>query len=278
MTLPQDPFRRARDRDHRRHDLDLIASYAGDDPGIDRDSAAALVASCPECRSEFDLQRRVAAWTSAAPLVTMNEAERSLLHDRIDGAINQPNVVSIDRHRSKRQPGQLLLRIGTAAAALAVVAGLGGLFTEIGGDDDGGTAFQTIASELAAGSDETTAAAAATTTAASFAAASAERSVLPGGDADAVREEIEELMARAAAPEEAGVPADAQADAMNGIPPCIDELSGREVLITAESVLDGEPIVVFVVSTTEESEPAASGADVEALVFRTVDCSTVDLG
>lgn len=170
------------------------------------------------------------------------------------------------------------MRIGTAAAALAVVAGVGGLFNEIGGDNDGGTAFQTIASELAAGSAETTAAAAATTTtAASFAAASTERSVLAGGDADAVRAEIEELMARAASQEEAGVPADAQADAMTGIPPCNDELAGREVLITAESVLDGEPIVVFVVSRTEESEPTASEADVEALVFRTVDCSAVDL-
>ncbi len=48
----------------------------------------------------------------------------------------------------------------------------------------------------------------------------------------------------------------------------------REILLTAESQLDGEPIVVFIVSGGDA--PAAD--EVEALVFRIADCSSVDLG
>ena len=119
------------------------------------------------------------------------------------GAIARPNVVSLADRRSRRQPGQILFRIGAAAAALAVIAGLGGVFNRVGGDNDGGTAFQTIASEIAAEAESEAAAVAAaptTTTAASFAAASAERTMLAGGDADAVKKEIEDLIDQAAVP------------------------------------------------------------------------------
>lgn len=280
MTMPHEPRRRPGDREHRLHDVDLVAAYAGDDPGIDRDAAAALVAACSDCRSEYELQREVANWMSGAPIVTLADGERSTLHERINRAIAQPTVVSLADRRARRQPGQLLFRIGTAAAALAVIAGLGGVFN-LGGDNDGGLPFQTIASELAAGSEATTTAAAGATitTAASFAAASAERTMLTGGDAEAVNNEIEEMIGRAAAPDEAGVPEDSQADAMIDIPPCSDEVEDRDILLTAESVLDGEPIVVFVVSGEETpGGPSSESASPEALVFYVDDCSVVDLG
>jgi hypothetical protein len=103
--------------------------------------------------------------------------------------------------------------------------------------------------------------------------------MLAGGDAEAVSQEIEELLARAASPESAGAPADTQADEMTGIPPCADEVEDREILLTAESVLDGEPIIIFIVTGEEDPDAAGSEAESpEALVFQITDCSVVDLG
>ena len=281
MTTPQDPRRRPGDQDHLLHDVDLVAAYAGEDPGIDREAAAALVAACPDCHSEFVLQREIATWMSAAPVVTLDDGERSLLHDRVGQAIAQTNVVSLAERRSRRQPGQILFRIASVAAAVAVVAGLGGVFGNVAGDNDGEDAFQTISAELAAGGSEeatTTAAAGETTsTLLNFAAESALRTMLPGGDAEVVQREIEELIAQAVDEAAAGVPEDAQADALDAVPSCADSIAGRGLLLTAESTLDGEPIIIFVVAANEDEE-AAADAPPEALVFEISDCTEVDLG
>ena len=106
MTTPQDPRHRPGDQDHRLHDVDLVAAYAGEDPGIDRDAAAALVAACPDCRSEFSLQRDVAMWLSGAPVVTLDEGERSFLHDRVERGIAGSDVVSLSDRRSRRLRGR----------------------------------------------------------------------------------------------------------------------------------------------------------------------------
>lgn len=283
MTTPQDPRRRPGDQDHRLHDVDLVAAYAGEDPGVDRDAAAALVAACPDCRSEFTLQRDVAMWMSGAPVVTLDDDERSVLHDRVGSGIAASAVVSLTDRRSRRQPGQILFRIGSAAAAVAVVAGLGGVFGNVGGDDDGGDAFQTISAEFTAASEEgaTTAAAGATTTIdIPFAAGgSVERAMLPGGDAQVVQSEIKELIARATDVESAGVPEDAQADALYVDPACVDSIGDRDVLLTAESALDGEAIIIFVVAGNVDADAANSDATPpEALVFKISDCTLVDLG
>jgi hypothetical protein len=277
MSMPQNPNGSPSDRDHGLHDVDLVAAYALDHDDVDRDAAARLVAACPECHAEFDRQREVTAWASAAPIVVLGDEERAALHARVDRAIAKPTVVALP-DRSRRQPGQLLFRIGAAAAALAVVAGLGGVFGRLRGTNDGGTAFETAASEIAGGSAESTAAAGApaptTTTAAQFAAASAERTMLAGGDIVAVKREIEDLIVQVTSPEVAGANDTSQADAMTSVPECSDQIVDQEVLLTAESLLDGEPIVVFIVSGGD-----APGADeVEALVFRIADCSSVDLG
>lgn len=271
MTMPPDPNSSTGARDHDLHDVDLVAAYALDHDGVDREAASRLVAACPECRAEFDNQTAVTSWLSAAPVVALSDDERAALHAGVDRAIAKPTVVALPDRRG-RQPGQILFRIGTAAAALALIAGLGGVFDRVGGDDDGGGVFQTEASELADSAESTAAAGPTTTTAATFAAASAERTMLAGGDAAEVRREIDELIARASSPEEAGASNDSQADAMTSVAECSDQIVDQEILITAESLLDGEPIIVFVVSG-----PSAAD-EVEALVFRMADCSSVDLG
>ena len=273
MTMPPDPNGSTGARDHDLHDVDLVAAYALDHDGIDRDAAIQLVASCPECRAEFNNQREVTSWLSTAPAAVLGDDERAALHARTESAIAKPKVVALPDRRHRRQPGQILFRIGAAAAAVAVIAGLGGVFNRIGGDDGGGSVVQTVASELAGSSAESTAAAGpTTTTAAMFAAASVERTMLAGGDAAAVQREIEELIARASSPQEAGATADSQADAMMNVVECSDQIGDREILITAESLLEGVPIIVFVV------EGVDAGEGVEALVFRMADCSSVDLG
>ena len=273
MTMPQDPNGSTGARDHDLHDVDLVAAYALDHDRIDGYAASQLVASCPKCRAEFNSQREVTSWLSATPPVMLGDEERATLHARIENAIANTTVVALPDRRSRRQPGQILFRIGAAAAALAVIAGLGGVFDRVGGDDDGESVFQTVASEMAGGSAESTAAAGpTTTTAAMFATASAERTMLAGGDAAAVQREVEELIARASFPQEGGAASDSPADAMMNVVECSDQIGDREILISAQSLLEGDPIIVFVVEAVD------AGEEVEALVFRMADCSSVDLG
>ena len=290
MSTPNGPPSRTGDGNHRLHDVDLVAAYAltsgleGADPGIDRDRAVALVETCSECRSEFNLQREIATWMSGAPVVVMTDDERSILHARVEQEISRPNVVSLSDRRSRRQPGLILFRLGTAAAALAVIAGIGGVFN-LGGDNDGGAAFQTVASELDQGAELTADAPdsqlAPTTTMAAFAAATAERAMLPGGDIAAVNQEIEELKTQATvAAEASGAAEDSEAPASTSSPTtlptqaCSDQVEDRNVVLSAESSLDGDPIVIFLITSTEASADPA----LEALVFHTVGCAPVDLG
>ncbi|MGH8928171.1 MAG: hypothetical protein ACRDWH_07450 [Acidimicrobiia bacterium] len=248
--------------DHSRHDLDLVAAYADDDPAVDRAAAAELVGACPECRAEFDLQRAVKAWLGAAPNASLSESESRLIRDRVDRAIAQPTVVSLTPRR-QRTRGHLWLRIGTAAAAVAVVAALGGLgnLGLVGSEP----AFRTESGQLAAGNAEPTTAAAETTAAASatmFGAQESQQRTLSGGDADDVKREVEELL------NEAEAPAADQSDTTMVLPPCWEEIEQREVLLSADSVYNDEPITIFVVQGDQGPQ---------ALVYRTTDCSLVDL-
>ena len=106
------------------------------------------------------------------------------------------------------------------------------MFDRVGGGDDGGNVFQTEASRngrwrrrIDRGGGPTT------TTAASFAAAATERTMLAGGDAAAVQREVEELIARASSPEEAGASSDSESDAMTSVAECSDQIGDREILI-----------------------------------------------
>lgn len=246
---------------HDLHDLDLIAAHAS---GETDPRAEALVSICAQCRAEYDLQRQVREWLKLAPVVTMADHERSALQYRVSEQIGRSRA---------RAPGALLLRIGAAAAGLAVLAGLSGVLGQLGG----GTrqaAFSTVAGSLsatesmipaddgdlndAAGSTE-----AASATTAALAMAAPQTRSFPGGDEAAVRDEAETLIEEAATAPAAGTAYDRVA-----APPCVEEIEGLTPLLWAESVLDGEPVVIIVV----EGEEAP-----EASVYRLDGCELVDL-
>jgi hypothetical protein len=242
---------------HDRHDLELIAAHAS---GESDPRAVALVENCAECRTEFELQQRVRSWLQAAPSVAMAEHERDALHSRVSQRLAGA------RSSSRRVPGAWLLPVGAAAAAVAMVAGLSGVLR--GGQ---GAALTMVAGSLAADAggnvtgEELYAGAAAAeapaTTAAALAAPAAR--TLPGGDLDAVRAEAEAL---AAGESDQGM---TEAADMSAVPPCLEAIGDSAVIRWATSILDGEPIVIMIVSTDEEAP--------ETRVFVVEDCSPVDL-
>lgn len=246
--------------DHARHDLGEIAALAGGD-GEHGGPAGDLIAACPDCRAEFDLQRRVRGWLEAAPAVGLTDDERVALRERVGRSTRSGSVVASPR---TRRPPLLWLRVGYVAAGLAVLAGIGGVLANLGevGPGPSVEAFDAVAAEAPSGGDE-----ADTTAGAALAATEAQRATLAGGDVEAVRAEVEDMLERAreATGEEAGAP-DAE---MLAATPCLDETGGRPVVMAADSVLDGEAITILVVAGDEAPE---------ALVFRTGDCTPVDLG
>jgi hypothetical protein len=249
-----------------------VAAFAGDPFDVDREIAAALIASCAECRNEFDLHRQITTWLAAAPAVSLADNERAQLHEAVGRVTGKPTVVSMAERRRQRQPGQLLFRIGAAAAALAVVAGLGGVFRNLGGDPVI-QAFDTVASDLAneaeSSAAESSAGAASTTAAtAEILTATEDAARLDGGDSDAVQKEVDELVDEAAQ-RIAVATGEEGSTAIAAALPCQDQVAEREILVSAESTLDGEPIVVYVV---------AGDDGIDALVFLSGDCSPVDLG
>jgi hypothetical protein len=278
MSMSDPPRPRPQDRDHSGHDLDVVAAFAGDPFDVDHEIAAALIASCAECRNEFDLHRQITIWLAAAPAVSLADDERAQLHDAVGRVTGKPTVVSMAERRRQRQPGhqrqpgQLLFRIGAAAAALAVVAGLGGVFRNLGGDP-AIQAFDTVTSDLAIEAESSAAessAGAAPTTAATneILTATEDAARLDGGDSDAVQKEVDELVDEAAQ-RIAVAPGEEGSAAIAAAVPCQDQVAEREILVSAESTLDGEPIVVYVV---------AGDDGIDALVFLSGDCSPVDLG
>lgn len=250
---------------HDHHDLDLIASYAS---GEANPKAEALVASCPHCQAEYDLQQQVHRWLAAAPAVIMSDHERAALRHRVTEQIDRTGVVDIGRRRRTRQPGQLILRIGAAAAGLAVLAGVSGVLGRLNTTNGGAFATTTaVAAEsmLASGEDGdldalgAAGAPTATTAATLSAEAGAQSRTLPGGDAQTVRKEAQMLVDEAT---------QGQAnDERVAAPPCVEEIDGLTALRWAQSTLDGEPIVIIVV----EGEEAP-----EALVYTLETCELVE--
>jgi hypothetical protein len=247
---------------HDQHDLDLIAAYASGE--IDP-RAEDLVGSCAGCRVEFDLQRQVREWLVSAPMVTMADHERSALHHRVTAQLG--HVLKNRRAGARRfAPSTLLVRLGAAAAGLAVVLGLSGVMGQLGfgGATAATTTLAATEAVNAQVTDEASGLAASTTAApsADYGLASM-RSSLIGGDADAVREEAKALAEELNVPTYAG-----QATDRVAAPPCVDQIEGLTPLLWAESLLDGEPIVIIVVEG--EDQP-------EALVYRLDTCELVDL-
>lgn len=253
---------------HDLHDLDLIAAHAS---GEVDPRAEVLVSTCGDCRAEYDLQRQVREWLSLAPAVTMAEHERSALQHRVAGQIDRQAMAGTQDRRKTQAPGALLLRIGAAAAGIAVLAGLTGVLGQIGGGSAGSATTVAAAGTLAAtesmlaadDGDLSEPDASTEATTAMLGMAAPESRGLPGGDEAAVREEAKTLT-------EEAVTDTATAAAENRVaqPPCVEEIEGLAPLLWAESFLDGEPVVIIVVEGEENPE---------ALVFILKTCELVDL-
>lgn len=253
---------------HDHHDLDLIAAHASDESDP---RAAALISTCMYCHAEYDLQRQVREWLNQAPVVTMADHERSALQHRVSEQLGRLQVAGLSGKRRTRTPSALLLRLGAAAAGLAVVAGLSGVLGQLG--RGGGASLTTAVGNLSASEsmlpadDDDLNDAAGTmegaATTAAFATAAPESRALPGGDEAAVRIEAEALT------EEADTePTAIAADGRVAVPPCAEEIEGLTPLLWAESILDGEPVVIIVIEGEENPE---------ALVYRIDGCELVDL-
>jgi hypothetical protein len=141
--------------DHHAHDVDIVAALAGGwiDDDEERTAAEVLVEDCEECRAEFELHTDVSTWLSSAAEVSMTDEERESLHRRVHAeAAPGGNVVAMPDRSARATRGWL--RIGSVAAALVMVVGVGGILTQLDGADsgetsaDGGTA-DTAAAEAA---------------------------------------------------------------------------------------------------------------------------------
>lgn len=246
---------------HLQHDLELIAAYA---EGLlaDGDEARHLVEECADCRREFELQKGVKSLVAGLPPARLTDPERLELH-AIIRRLPRRNVITMeDRRRTQRW-----MRVASVAAAGFVLIGLGAVFVGTMGAGSR-SSFSTTAGALQAeGSTEalaTTTTAAATSTVAEGAFDTSR--LLAGGDADAVRSEIDALLDESSQPLYG---ASRSEDAAQGFEVlCSDQVSTREVLQVAESRLDGRPIVIFIVATED---------DKEALIYDEATCVLVEL-
>jgi hypothetical protein len=247
---------------HLQHDLELIAAYA---EGLlaDGDEARNLVEECAHCQQEYELQKGVKGLLAGLPQARLTDPERLELHaiiKRLPGG----NVITLeDRRRTQRW-----MRIASVAAVSFVLIGLGAVFV---GTMGGGSraSFSTTAGALG-GNDSsaeafvTTTAAAATTTAL---AQATDMQRLAGGDADAVRAEIDSLLLdESFLPAYSASPREEAAQGIQAL--CAAEVSDREVVQVAESRLDGRPIVIFIVATEDGRE---------ALIYDEATCVLVEL-
>jgi hypothetical protein len=245
---------------HLQHDLDLIAAYA---EGLlaDGDEARHLVEVCADCRREFELQKGVKSLVAALPPGRLTDPERLELHAIIK-SLPRGNVITMeDRRRTQRW-----MRVASVAAAGFVLIGLGAVFVGTLNNPQSRLAFSTTAGSLAVGSAEATTTAADAATTAAGQEFDTSRRLLAGGDADAVRSEIDELLDESS---ESFYGASPSEDATQGESSmCAGEVSTREVLQVAESRLDGRPIVIFIVATEDGRE---------ALIYDKATCVLVEL-
>lgn len=239
------------------HDLDLIASFAGG--FADDDLARRLLDECAVCREEYELQRRMQELLSSLPSPEMTETERQRLHQVLTPPPGARIITLSERRRARTW-----MRVGTAAAGLLVVVGLGSVFLRMmGGATDGGSLLEAGS----AGATTTTLAETFTTAAAameSFGDGGGGVLSLPGGDEAAVEAEVEQLLEVAVGRANFLVEDTAQRAELR----CSDQLTGQTILTAAESYLDGRPIVIYIV----EADP-----ELQAVVFDSSTCAEVEL-
>ena len=247
---------------HLQHDLELIAAYA---EGLlaDGDEARHLVEECAHCRQEYELQKGVKGLLAGLPPVGMTDQERLELHAIIK-RLPRGNVITMtDRRRTQRW-----MRVASVAAAGFVLVGLGAVFV---GTLGGGSRASFSATAASLAGNDSSAGALATTTAADAGtttglAESADMRRLAGGDADAVRAEIDSLLLGESFSPAYSTPREDASQAQGA--QCAAEVADREILEVAESRLDGRPIVIFIVAAEDGRE---------ALIYDEAACVLVEL-
>jgi hypothetical protein len=240
------------------HDLDLIASFAGghaDDEAL----ARRLLDECAVCRGEYELQRRMQELLSSLPAPEMTETERQRLHQALATPPGARVITLAERRRARTW-----MRLGTAAAGLLVVVGLGSVFLRMmGGAQDGGALLE---AESAAAT--TTVADSFTTTAAAMegfaSGGESDLAYLAGGDEAAVKAEVEQLL-RSVRERTEGTQA---ADSLRSESRCGDQIAGETVIGGAESYHDGRPIIIYVVEGSPEAR---------AVIFDSATCAEIEL-
>lgn len=243
------------------HDLDLIAAFAG---GLADDEALArrLLDECAVCRSEYEMQRQMKELLSSLPTPTMTETERQRLHQAMSAPPGARVITFTERRRA-----QTWMKVGTVAAGLVVVVGLGSVFLRMrGGATQGDALFEAAAATTTTVADTFTTTAAASTDLESFGGSANYSASLPGGDEAAVQAEVEQLLEaarRARAREEA------EDSSSRPEPRCRDRLEGLTIATAAESFLDGRPIVIYVVE---------DDGSLRAVIFDSATCAEIELG
>lgn len=130
-----------------KHDLDLIAEYAGGTLD-DTSRARSLVESCPTCAGEYRRHRSVIESLSTAAPAAMTEHEKAALHRDLWTELRSGNVSAAPASPGTRwQP----LAFGAAAVVFVAVA-LFGVLDGMGGDGAVSETFSEIASGLDADS------------------------------------------------------------------------------------------------------------------------------
>jgi hypothetical protein len=111
---------------HDQHDPDLIAAFAGGDAD-DASAAEAerFIATCPDCRAEFDLHREVSAWLASAPPVSLTSDERTAMRAGVRAGIARGGEVV------QLSPMRRWTAIGSVAATLFVLVGVIGLLSQL---------------------------------------------------------------------------------------------------------------------------------------------------
>jgi hypothetical protein len=240
---------------HNSHDLEVLAAYAsGYEP--DRTAAEALVSTCEDCRVIYEEQLRMRSLLSHAGTVHLTESEQVQLvtaAGAMPGSVRRLDI-------SKAQPKPLSPvwgRMMAAAAALAVVIGVGATIASQNGSGNTATTFAAdtaAAPEFAAGGGDngerstvTTAAAAATL-----------YQLEAAGDLDQLKAEAEALADDTSSGEGTAV-----ADGS-----CAEETEGLTIRAAGESTYQGRAVLLMLAEDDGEVSPRA---------FFTDDCTEIDL-
>lgn len=241
---------------HSTHDLEVLAAHAsGFEP--DRGAAEALLATCEECRLVYDEQVGMRFVLSQAGAARLNEAEQATLLAALGTALPIASPVTrleSIRHGPANKPlSPVWGRMLAAAAALAVVVGVGALLPNRGNQTTTTlAATDAAAPEFAAGGANDEQAAETTAAAATIYGLTAS-------------DELSGLKAEAQALEEADANQARMADLDDQ---CPSETEGLTIRAIGESTYQERRVILILAESDGEVSPRAFYAD---------DCSEIPL-